>query len=366
MRIIEAPHPPSLDHPDAWAYHGIGRVAEVVAQETWGVSDTAMSANDVLVTMSNQQYADKVRLVAVEDDGGGDGGAPAVVGHVVVILPTQANKHLGMAEVQVVPDAWDTGTGQALLDAGIERVRAAGRTTMLLGVDFGEEDPDETEWVTASSGKGRVAAGLPAIRLARSLGFECAIVERKSLLELPLAPGALEAFEAESRAVAGDAYRLHTWRDHIPEDWLDAYAALETALAADEPRGDQDIETDPWDAERVRNADAQHAARGNGYVITAAEHVASGELAGMTMLLYPKDETREYAEQEATVVLRAHRGHRLGMLVKAVNAQALLEAKPNAKRVWTWNNEENPHMLAINVAMGFRPAGGCAEMQRKV
>lgn len=81
------------------------------------------------------------------------------------------------------------------------------------------------------------------------------------------------------------------------------------------------------------------------------------------MLLYPKDEAREYAEQDATVVLRAHRGHRLGMLVKAVNAQALLAAQPAVKRIWTWNNEENPHMLAINVAMGFRPAGGCAEMQ---
>ncbi|MBO0607828.1 GNAT family N-acetyltransferase [Myceligenerans salitolerans] len=364
MRIIEAPHPPSLDHPDAWAYHGIGEIGRAVSLETWGVEDTAVSANDVLVTMSNQQYADKVRLVAVEDEGGA---APAVVGHTLLYIPRSANPHLVMIpELEVAPQARGNGVGRALAEAALDRVRAAGRTTALFGVDFGEEDPEATEWVTASSGKGRVAAGLPGIRLARSLGAECAIVERKSLLELPLAPGALEVFEVESRAVAGDAYRLHTWWDHIPEAWIDAYAALETALAADEPRGDQDVETDPWDAERVRNADAQHAARGNGYVITAAEHVGTGELAAMTMLLHPKDESREYAEQEATVVLRAHRGHRLGMLVKAVNARALLEARPSTRRVWTWNNEENPHMLAINVALGFRPAGGCAEMQLSV
>jgi GNAT superfamily N-acetyltransferase len=361
MRIIEAPHPPSLDHPDAWAYHGIGEIGRAVSLETWGVDDTAITANDVLVTMSNQQYADKVRLVAVEDDGGA---APTVVGHAMLYIPTSSNTHLvHIPELEVAPAARGKGVGRALAEAALDRVRAAGRTTVLFGVNFGEEDPDVTEWVTASSGKGRVAADNPGIRLARSLGAECAIVERQSLLELPLAPGALEKFEAESRAVAGDAYRLHTWRDHIPDEWLDAYAGLVTALEADEPRGDQDIETDPWDAERVRNADEQIAARGNGYVITAAEHVASGELAAMTMLVYPEDETCEYAEQDSTVVLRAHRGNRLGMLIKAVNARALLEAKPNAKRVWTWNNEENPHMLAINVAMGFRPAGGCAEMQ---
>lgn len=364
MRIIEAPHPPSLDHPDAWAYHGIGRIAAAVSRETWGVDDTAITANDVLVTMSNQQYADKVRLVAVEDGGGA---APEVLGHAILYMATRSNTHLVIVpELEVAPAARGQGVGRALAEAGIERARAAGRTTMLLGVDFGEEDAGVDEWVTASSGKGRVAARLPGIRLARSLGFECAIVERKSLLELPLPPGVLDALETESRAVAGDAYRLHTWHDRVPEEWIDAYAALETALAADEPRGDQDVETDPWDAERVRSADAQHAARGNGYVVTAAEHVATGELAAMTMLLHPLDESREYAEQESTVVLRAHRGHRLGMLVKAVNARALLAAKPAARRVWTWNNEENPHMLAINVAMGFRPAGGCAEMQRTI
>lgn len=361
MRIVEAPHPPSLDHPDAWAYHGIGEIGRAVSLDTWGVDDTAISANDVLVTMSNQQYADKVRLVAVEDDGGS---ALTVIGHVLLYISTNANLHLAIVpELEVAPEARGKGVGRALAEAALDRVRATGRTTVLFSVDFGEEDPGATEWVTASSGQGRVTAGLPGIRLARSLGAECAIVERKSLLELPLAPGALESFEVESRAIAGDAYRLHTWRDTIPEEWIDAYADLETALAADEPRGDQDIETETWDAERVRTTDAQHAARGNGYVITAAEHSGTGELAAMTMLLYPKDEAREYAEQDATVVLRAHRGHRLGMLVKAVNAQALLAAQPAVKRIWTWNNEENPHMLAINVAMGFRPAGGCAEMQ---
>ncbi|GAA1854016.1 GNAT family N-acetyltransferase [Myceligenerans crystallogenes] len=364
MRIVEAPHPVSVDHPDSWAYRGIAEVERGFAVETWGAADTARSVVDLHVQMSNQRYADFCRLVAVEDDGA----RPRVVGHGFLFLPTSSNTHLAQFEIQVARGYEDDAdaVGRALAEALLARARAAGRDTVLYSVDFGDEDPATAEWVTASSGKGRVAAGLPGIRRALSLGFECAIVERKSLLELPFAPGALEAFEAEGRAVAGETYRLHTWRDRIPDEWIDAYAALETALAADEPRGDQDVEDDPWDAERVRNAHEQLAARGKGYLITAAEHVPTGELVAMTMLAFRAEAAGEYAEQNTTVVLRAHRGHRLGLLVKAVNAQALVVARPGVKRVWTWNNEENPYMLAINVAMGFRPAGGCAEMQLKL
>lgn len=373
MHIVEAPLPLSLDRPEAWACHGMAEVERAVARETWGVEDTAYRAVDIQVSMASQRYARKVRLVAVEDSVSDDDAAGRVLGFGALALPTSANTHLAHLRLLVAPTADRDAVGRALLDEMLVRARAAGRSTVLYEVEFGpgtdgDADADGArEWVTAASGKGRVAADLPGVRLARSLGFECALVERQSLLELPFEPGTLEAFEAEARAAAGDAYRLHTWHGRIPEEWIDAYAALETALAADEPRGEQDVETDPWDAERVRAEDAHIAERGQSYVITAAEHVAGGELAGMTMLLYRLDDgAAEFAHQESTVVLRAHRGHRLGMLVKTVNARALLAERPGVRRIWTWNNEENPYMLAINVALGFRPAGGSAQMQLRL
>ena len=71
------------------------------------------------------------------------------------------------------------------------------------------------------------------------------------------------------------------------------------------------------------------------------------------------------AFQEDTLVLREHRGRRLGMLVKTANLARLAEVQPGARRIGTWNAEENAHMLAINVALGFRPAGVWAAWQRR-
>ena len=70
--------------------------------------------------------------------------------------------------------------------------------------------------------------------------------------------------------------------------------------------------------------------------------------------------------QDDTLVLSEHRGRRLGMLVKAANLQRLAVEQPAARRVGTWNAEENSHMLAINVALGFRPAGGSGEWQARL
>ncbi len=62
-------------------------------------------------------------------------------------------------------------------------------------------------------------------------------------------------------------------------------------------------------------------------------------------------------------MLREHRGRSLGLLVKVAVLDELARSRPSARRVHTWNAEENRHMLAINVALGFAPAGVEAEWQ---
>ncbi|MCR1984546.1 hypothetical protein NSA53_20145, partial [Cellulosimicrobium cellulans] len=103
-------------------------------------------------------------------------------------------------------------------------------------------------------------------------------------------------------------------------------------------------------------------ARGRGYVVAAAEDTTSGTLAAFSMVAYPRDRP-EVVFQEDTLVLSEHRGRSLGLLVKVAVLDELARSRPSARRVHTWNAEENRHMLAINVALGFAPAGVEAEWQ---
>jgi mycothiol synthase len=63
----------------------------------------------------------------------------------------------------------------------------------------------------------------------------------------------------------------------------------------------------------------------------------------------------QVAEQSDTGVVAAHRGHRLGRWLKAANLRRARDHAPGIESVQTYNAETNPHMLAINVDMGFRP-----------
>ena len=360
--ITPAPAPATLDDPEAWALHGAAAVSHAVDLDHYGHTDIAYSARYLLARLREQTYARRTWLVATEPDGAGR--ADAVRGLAMAILPAQGNDHAAFVDVMVHPEHRGRGIGSALVEAGERLAFEAGRTTVISGSEHpGEPPADDPPALGAPTGSGRVRADDPAGRFAPARGYVFGQAERYSMLELPVDPAHLARLHDRAAAHAGSDYRLVTWQDVTPDVWVAQLADLETRMTTDAPNGEIDYREEPWDAERVRAYEAQKAEAGHGWVVVAAQHVASGDLAGFTMLEYPWDEP-EVLFQEDTIVLEEHRGHRLGMWMKAAMLQRIGDVRPGARRVHTWNAEENDHMLGINVALGFRRQGVAAVWQK--
>jgi hypothetical protein len=62
----------------------------------------------------------------------------------------------------------------------------------------------------------------------------------------------------------------------------------------------------------------------------------------------------------------AHRGHRLGLLLKMLALRELAAASPATQYVSTWNAQENGPMIAVNEALGARTNGRILAFQRKL
>lgn len=366
--VVDAPVPAGddrLDGPEAWALQGTERVLREAAVDADGHDDLAVSVRALRATLQEQVYARRHRLVAVP------AGTPRprpddVVGTASVLLPQHSNRHLTEVSVTVRPGSRGRGVGTALLEAAESLAVAAGRTTVLVETEHrGEPPAGAPDVLEPASGVGRIRGAEPGAALCLGRGYVLEQAARYSVLDLPVAPAHLARLHDDAAARAGAAYRLVSWRDRAPEDRLDDWALLETRMSTDDPPAGLDIEEDPWDAARLRRYEDDLAASGRGYLAVAAEHVATGTLAGLTMVQWDRDRPGP-VQQDSTIVLTEHRGHRLGMLMKTGLLRRLADERPDARRVHTWNAEENAFMLTINVALGFRPVGVSGEWQKRL
>ena len=258
-----------------------------------------------------------------------------VVGIASMILFRRENLDLAELEVRVLPEHRRQGVGTAIAAAAADVARQAGRT-VLAGEDEVWERP------------GFVDSGGP---FARRLGFTPVQRNVRRRLDLPLDPTQADALRTDPRTTPA-GYSLLTFADRWPDEYLADRSVLGHRMSTDVPMGEQELEAEEWDDERVRALEAFLAAQNRAKVTTAARHDATGRLVAFTEVVVPLG-APESAWQHDTLVLREHRGHGLGLAVKVANLWAVTQWHPAVRSINTWNAADNEHMIAVNDAMGF-------------
>lgn len=243
----------------------------------------------------------------------------------------ETNRYNAWVDVAVLPEHRRAHLACRLLEPAVEAAAADDRT--VLNAWAAEE----------SAGDAFLAA----------LGLEKRSVERRSrLLTHELDRSMLEEW-VERAAERAAGYSLIGFDDHCPDEWVEPYVTLFDVMNT-APRDDLDMEDWHHTPERIREHERRREwARRHKWSIIA-RHDATGALAGFTEVIGAEWET-DLIWQEDTGVDPAHREKGLGRWLKAAMLLRLLDERPEVRRIDTWNAGSNRPMLAINVALGFRP-----------
>ena len=256
------------------------------------------------------------------------------------VLPTRDNLNAALVEVRVLPDHRGMGVGSAFLDHLEQVAAAAGRTRFFSG---GPE-----------SDAGR--------RFAEARGYAVAsvgVTRRVDLGEVSAEAVQTAYEEAEPRA---RAYELVRVAGPLPEELMEAYVDAVSAIN-DAPLDDLDVDDEIFDADRVRHYEQGQLLSEHRLYRVLARHRETGAVAGHTVVAVETDRPH-LGDQHDTTVVGPHRGHRLGLLLKADMMRWLRDVEPELRMISTQNAASNAHMIAVNERLGYRVMGRSTEYQR--
>jgi len=275
------------------------------------------------------------------------GDARRVTGVVVIELPLLDNTDMVWAEVHVHPEAAGRGFGSALVDLVVRRTKEEGRSTILVpsAYAFGRRDDH------------------PYRRFAERRGFALANTEVHRVLDLPVDETLLESMIREA-APQHMAYTIERYVDGVPPELLPAYCQVQNQLVLDAPTGDIEFEAEALTPEIwLEREDQLRAARRLRSTVVALD--GDRQVVGYSDVSIPLDDP-DNVHQWGTLVRRDHRGHRLGLALKARNLLDVQREHPGRQVLHTANAEVNESMIAINERLGFRPVEIYPEFQRRL
>jgi GNAT superfamily N-acetyltransferase len=322
----------------------------------WGNLDRCPTLQEAAEFWRGNQYEERHQFLAKR--------GTETVGVCSVTLPLKENTYTAGIDVLVAPAHRRRGFGGALLEHAESVARGRGRTSLDAYHEVPLEAAKGGTLLPAKSGAGGLPLDEPAVAFALASGYELEQVERSSRLALPVSGELLGRLESEALA-RSKGYVLTGWDDSCPEDLVHAYARLKATMSTDTPIAGMAWEGEDWDVGRVRGEEQILIRGGVQSAVTAAVQRGTGELVAYTVLNW-RPGVPESIVQQDTLVTSEHRGRRLGMLIKVANLRRAQARWPAARSVLTWNANENQHMLAINIALGFKPAGYEGEWQKRL
>jgi GNAT superfamily N-acetyltransferase len=273
-----------------------------------------------------------------------------VVGAASYLLPQTKNLSMVYLELLVHPRHRRLGVGTRLLEEVYAAARRHHRSLV------------EVETVRALPGG--VARDETGYRYLTNRGHRPGMTSIRSRCLVGDHSAGDAAILAEAWTHA-DGYSLVQWRDAAPEEIIEDVAALQSRLMLDAPTGGLAVEHEVYDADRVRGQEATEQGRGHHSYSTAARHDATGQLVARTKLSFEADDDTR-ARQRVTIVEPAHRGRRLGLIVKSANHAYTRAHEPALRVIDAINAEDNTHMRAVNALLGFQPVDGCSVFQLEV
>jgi GNAT superfamily N-acetyltransferase len=329
----------TVDPDDDAAFEAWSAVRDAVDDDVRpGEVDATPTARRAFLRRGRDGDADERVLALLARDGS------SVVGAAVVELPLRDNLHYAELAVAVLPEARRRGVGTALAEQGERLAREHGRTTLSGPVD---EPP-----------------GVPSAGRAFALGrgYAEVLVETRRDIDLPLDPDRVRRLTQECAPYAS-AFTVRTWHGPCPAALVDDLAVLLQRMSTDAPTGEADWREETWDAARVREHEQLVLAQGRTLYAAGAVHDATGQLVAFTRVGV-EDEVPGRAHQWETLVLREHRGARLGTLLKLACLQDVAQRSPATRLVTTWNAAVNAPMIRVNDALGARTNGAMSFWQK--